>query len=312
VRVQHHHAHVAAVAAEHGLSGPVLGIARDGMGLGSDQALWGGEVLVVDGARMKRLACLPRFRLPGGDRAACEPWRCALGLLFAADPELARTYGSRRLDPKRLDALLQALARGFNAPVTSRAGRLFDAVAALAGFVGAIAFEGQAAMNLEFAASGAKDVEPYPLELEELPVSPESQGSSLPAFVQALCEDVATGMPVAEVSSRFHAALTAAAVRAAARAGLPRVVLSGGCFQNRLLVSGLVQALEAAGHRVFLAGQIPCNDGGISAGQASVAGVRFESSNFDSRFWASPHSLQGHSAKRWLEPVTSTSVDPIS
>ena len=273
-RVQHHHAHIAAATAEHGLSGPVLGIAWDGTGLGTDQTIWGGEVLLVDGAHLQRVACLPQFRLPGGDKAAREPWRSALGLLFSVDPQLARAHAANWLEPQQLETLLGALGRGVSSPVTSSVGRLFDAIAALAGHPERIDYEGQAAMRLEFAAHGASASAPYPLEL-----LPPPDGAAAPAagglqpLVECVLKDVAARVPVAEISSRFHAGLIAAAVRAAARAGVERVVLSGGCFQNRLLCSGLLQALEAAGHRVFLPGQVPCNDGGISAGQAHVASL---------------------------------------
>ena len=272
VRVQHHHAHIAGVAAEHGVSGPVLGLAWDGTGLGRDGTAWGGEVLIVDGALMQRFARLPTFRLPGGDRAAREPWRSALGVLFAADPRLAHEHAHGWVDEAGLEMLLGSLGRGLNAPVTSSVGRLFDAVAALTGRPERIAFEGQAAMQLEFAARGTTAHGAYPLAFELLGLDGEvSEPQSLAPFTQALLSDVTRRLPRCEIAAKFHAALVDAAARVAARAEMARVVLSGGCFQNQRLLVALTQALEARGHRVYSAHQVPPNDGGIAAGQAVVA-----------------------------------------
>jgi hydrogenase maturation protein HypF len=272
VRVQHHHAHIAGVAAEHGLSGPVLGLAWDGTGLGSDGTSWGGEVLRVDGAKVQRLARLPSFRLPGGDRAAREPWRSALGLLFAVDPLLVRQHARGWCDEKGLETLLALLGRGSNAPVTSSIGRLFDAVAALSGRPERIAFEGQAAMQLEFAARHHSRPAAYPLDFELLTASGEvARAQSLAPLTHALLQDVARGRSLPEIAGKFHVALVEAAVRVADQSELGRVVLSGGCFQNQLLVTALTRALEARGHSVFNAQRVPANDGGIAAGQLAVA-----------------------------------------
>ena len=152
VRVQHHHAHVAACMAEHGLQGPVLGFSWDGTGYGPDGTVWGGEMLVCEGAEYRRAAHLRTFALPGGDRALREPRRSALGLLFEIFGEQARQYAAEWFRPEEIDTLLSMLTRGVNSPRTSSMGRLFDAVAAICGLPPVISFEGQAAMSLEFAA----------------------------------------------------------------------------------------------------------------------------------------------------------------
>ncbi|HEY4157913.1 MAG TPA: carbamoyltransferase HypF, partial [Polyangiaceae bacterium] len=281
LRVQHHHAHVAAVIAEHGIAGPVLGFAWDGIGLGSDGTIWGGEALIVERARARRVAHLPAFRLPGGDSAAREPWRSALGLLHAIDPALAREHGQRWLPAKSLALALQALERGVNAPLSSSVGRLFDAVSALAGSFERVNFEGQAAIALELAAGAHADDEPYPLDFAWLGSSEPSTATGqapqahdahgLAPFTRALLDDVARGTDLPRIARRLHAALVAAAVRVASKVGLHNVALTGGCFQNGLLSAELTRALEARGHTVYGAAQVPCNDGGISAGQAAIA-----------------------------------------
>jgi hydrogenase maturation protein HypF len=272
-RVQHHHAHNAGVVAEHGLVGPVLGLAWDGTGHGSDGSVWGGEALLVEGARCERVARLPRFPLPGGDRAAREPWRSALGLLCSVDPsgELARRHGRAWVEAPALETLLTAVQRGVNAPSCSSVGRLFDAVAALAGRAERIAFEGQAAMQLEVAARRDAGHAAHPFDFELLSGGTSTSTASLASLVDAIVSDVREGCAFGVIAGKFQRGLVAAAVRLAARLQVARVVLSGGCFQNALLLHALTAALEAAGHRVYLPRQIPPNDGGIAAGQAAVA-----------------------------------------
>jgi hydrogenase maturation protein HypF len=267
VRVQHHHAHVAAAMAEHGLSGPVLGLAWDGAGLGPDGVVWGGEALVVDRTSVRRVAHLRPFRLPGGERAMREPRRAALGLayeLFGHDA--AAVLPAAALGPGETHVLLAMLARGVHAPWTTSMGRLFDAVAALARIRQVAGFEGQAAMDVEFAAGGI-EAEPYPLPL----------GDGDPAIadwaplVHGLLADRAHGAPPARLAARFHAALPALALAIAERTGLPHVVLSGGCFQNRRLACTVRERLERRGFAVFVPQRYPPNDGGLSLGQARVA-----------------------------------------
>jgi hydrogenase maturation protein HypF len=268
-RVQHHHAHVAACMAEHGLGGPVLGLAWDGAGLGPDGTLWGGEALIVDGAGCERVAHLRPFRLPGGERAMREPRRAALGLVHAlcADDAAGRVPG---FVPAEARVLLGMLARGLNAPVTTAVGRLFDAVAALVGVRTEAGFEGQAAMALEYAADGVDDAPPYPLPL----------GPGRPAvadwepLVRGLLADRDRGVPARVIAGRFHAALVDLAEAMALRAGVAAVVLAGGCFQNRRLTRAIHARLVARGFAVYLSARYPPNDGAIALGQVVVAAWR--------------------------------------
>jgi hydrogenase maturation protein HypF len=271
VRVQHHHAHVAAVMAEHGLYEPVLGIAWDGTGLGSDGGAWGGEFLLVDVLGARRFAHLSSFRLPGGDAAARAPWRSALGLLGCAAPESVAAFGERWLAPDELERLLAALDRGVNAPITTSVGRLFDGVAALLDLRRRSSFEGQAAMELEFLASSEPaGAPPYALPLVDGPYA--LVGDVRPLVCEVLAE-LGRGTPKARIAARFHATLVEFAVDIATRAEREHVVLSGGCFQNRLLRTALAGALRDRGHYVAVARDVPCNDGGISAGQAYVVAL---------------------------------------
>jgi len=298
LRVQHHHAHVAAVMAEHGLGGEVLGVAFDGAGLGSDGTLWGGEFLLASRQRFRRVAWLRPFPLPGGEQAAREPRRAALGVLqarFGADLDglalQAFTAGERR-------TLLSAVERGINAPLTSSVGRLFDAVAALAGLCQRMSFEGQAALALQTAAEAAPPQAPYPLPL--VAVDPDAIGFSvIPAqagiqhpiqagatafegdgargliadwqpLLDALLADRASGVPTPRIAGRFHAALAALVVSVATQVGARRVVLAGGCFQNRLLLELTTARLANAGVAVFWPQRAPPGDGGLALGQVAV------------------------------------------
>lgn len=266
VRVQHHHAHGAACAAEQGLKGPVLALAWDGTGLGADGTLWGGEALRIHGAGCERVGHLAPFPLPGGEAAVREPRRSACGLLWAtrgaaAPPrELAAAFAGPDWD------LLQAmLARGLQSPFTSSIGRLFDAVAALAGLQVRRGFEGQAAMALEYAA-GERSEPPYAWRFE-------GGVADAGPLVEEVLVDLARGAGPPLIAARFHASLAELALGWARQADLPDVVLSGGCFQNARLTA-LVQArLGAAGFRVHRHRVFPPNDGSISLGQAVVAAL---------------------------------------
>jgi hydrogenase maturation protein HypF len=277
VRVQHHHAHIAACVAEHALAGPVLGLAWDGSGLGTDGTVWGGEALVVDGAAFSRVAHIRPFSLPGGERAIREPRRSAAGLLYEVfGREMhehlspVRRRAGRRFghSPETSDRLLTTmLARSVNTPRTTSIGRLFDAVAALTGVRTRATFEGQAAMELESAAEGVDTEIAYPFPLRDgLPAVADWE-----PLVHALLADVRAGVSADTVSARFHNALVDLADAIAARAGLARVVLSGGCFQNLRLAASIRQRLSARGFEVYTPALYPPNDGGISLGQAYVA-----------------------------------------
>jgi hydrogenase maturation protein HypF len=274
IPVQHHHAHVAAIACEHLLDVPALGIAWDGTGLGSDGSIWGSEFLTFHGAAVIRRGCLRPYRLPGGDGAARAPWRSAMGMLAAVDPAIAERFGLRWRSEVDVKILLDAAERGINAPASTSMGRFFDAVAAIVGFRSHCTFEGQAAMELEFAARNAAPEDPYPFPIDD---GDPVLGDWRP-LLRAVGLDVDRRCPPGAIAARFHASLVSFAVRLAERAQHEHVVLSGGCFQNRLLATSLEAELCARGHRVLGAGQVPCNDGGISVGQAGVAAARLSAS----------------------------------
>jgi hydrogenase maturation protein HypF len=269
IPVQHHHAHAAAVMAEHDLGGPVLALVWDGAGLGDDGTLWGGEALIVERDRFRRAAWLRPFPLPGGPRAIREPVLSLAGLAAAAFGEGAPAWlASCGIAGPEIARALSVAARPALAPRTSSVGRLFDGVAALLDLRRRAGYEGAAAMQLQDAAEpAAAGVEPYPLPLRgaELDFAP---------LLGALAAERAAGAPAGRMAARFHETLAAAAAAVArAHPGLP-VVLGGGCFQNRLLSARVRAHLEAAGRVVHAPVQLPANDGALSLGQAAVAAWR--------------------------------------
>ena len=277
VAVQHHHAHVAAVLAEHGLAGPVVGIALDGTGYGADGEIWGGEILVADLGGFTRAAHLPYVPLLGGELAVRENWRMGLAWLhrlFGRDLFNLPLPFLSAIDRRRASLLLDALESGIPWPRTSSCGRLFDAIAALSGLRLRMSFEGQAPMELEGAAEswGKASIEPYPVSLNsstEIPVD---------GIVRLAVEEVAGGASPGEVAARFHARLaTVLAAKAATIAReqeLRQVALGGGCFQNRILLTRVCEALRAESFEVLLPEEVPAGDGGIALGQAAVAAAR--------------------------------------
>ena len=279
VRVQHHHAHVAACMAEHRLEGPVLGFSWDGTGYGPDGTVWGGEVLECTGAEFRRVAHLRTFPLPGGDRAVREPRRSALGLLFEMTGEQARQYAEAWFAPAELETLLAMLRRPGLCPRTSSMGRLFDAVAAICGLPAVISFEGEAAMRLEFAADECGEAT-YPLPVTAAsPPLPMGEGRGdggtvvvdWEPMVRAILADRAAGATVGKIAGQFHRTLAEMAATVASRWRRGPIVLSGGCFQNALLARCVRRRLAGSGLPVFTHGEVPPNDGGIALGQAWVA-----------------------------------------
>lgn len=288
IGVQHHHAHLAAGLAEHGLDGrEALGLTWDGTGWGPDGTVWGGEALVGHAAAFSRLARLRPFRLPGGEAAVREPRRVAFALLtdlcgpevVAASelPPLAElAEGERRL-------LARLVASGLHAPWTSSLGRLFDGVAALCGLPGKVSFEGEAAIALEHLAD-PDERGTYPLPLLPAPAPAPLAPAQLPRaelleldwrpLLAALLADLARGRPGATIAARFHNAMADAALALAQAADRELVVLSGGCFQNRLLAERVAGRLRGAGFTPLLHRQVPANDGGIALGQVAVAAAR--------------------------------------
>jgi len=282
--VQHHVAHVLSCIAEHQVALPALGVAWDGTGHGTDGTVWGGEFFLVTGGGVRRVAHLRPFRLPGGDAAAKEPRRAALGLLFemfgGAAFERKDLASVAAFSPCELSALGTMLKRGVNSPLASSIGRLFDAVASLAGLRQRMRHEGQAAMELEFALDGVETNGRYPLPISnsQLPnpgnsVGDEKLGMILDWFplVAALLSDVAQGVPVGIISAKFHNALAEAVVAFGKIFGEPRVVLSGGCFQNRYLTERVVGRLRAEKFLPYWHQRVPANDGGIALGQIFAA-----------------------------------------
>ncbi|MBU2503332.1 carbamoyltransferase HypF [bacterium] len=283
VGVQHHHAHLAAVLAEHGRPGPAVGLILDGTGFGTDGTIWGGEILLGDCRNFRRLAHLETVPLPGGDTAVRQPWRTAVGYLRAAfGPDRTAWPDLPFLRKHPVDAVMEALDRGLNCPVTSSCGRLFDAVAALTGRWPEAAYEAQAAIEW-MALTTAKEVHaavPYPSALDD-PVVPPGDPFVIPVrpLVRSCAGDLAAGVPAAVVSARFHRTLidllAAATAAACADAGLTEVVLAGGALQNEILLDGLLEALGRRGLACLRPVQVPPNDGAVALGQAVVARARF-------------------------------------
>ncbi len=270
VGVQHHHAHIAACLADNGEAGPVLGVALDGLGYGTDGTIWGGELLVADLTSARRAGHLAAVPLPGGTAAIRQPWRMAVSYLDAAFDTMPEGLGVLRRNQSWRS--VRSIARaGTNSPPTSSAGRLFDAVSALLGLRDTINYEGQAAV-----------------ELEQL-ADPHERGGYLATvtddtvvvgadLVRAAAEDLLAGVAPPVIAARFHNGVVDAVVRACLSlrddTGLADVALSGGVFQNLLLLTRVVDRLSVNGFRVLTHSRVPTNDGGISLGQAAVAAAR--------------------------------------
>ncbi len=284
VPVQHHHAHVASCMAEHQLDGEVLGIAWDGAGYGGDGQVWGGEFLIASYRQFTRFASLKPFRLLGGEAAMKEPGRSAAAVLWELMGEemLTLSLSSWKVTDNQRAQLASVLRSGVASPWTTSIGRLFDAVASLTGLCHQASFEGQAAMAVQFAAeqaveAGGVTVEGYPMDLVPSHSSDTQWMIDWRPMVTAILDDLRRGISPELIAGRFHMGLAEATVRVAQAAGLPRVALTGGCFQNRLLLSLVRQQLEAAVFTVYSHALVPPNDGGLSLGQAVVAAHQLKS-----------------------------------
>ncbi|NTU81355.1 MAG: carbamoyltransferase HypF, partial [Chloroflexales bacterium] len=283
IGVQHHHAHIASVLAEHGLAGPVIGVAADGSGYGADGAVWGCEVLRADLRGYERLAHLAYVPLPGGERAVRQPWRVAAALLAQAygegfldlDIPFVREHGSSgRPLAARWRPLAQMIARQLNSPPTSSLGRLFDAVAALLRLRDEVSYEGQAAIELEQIAAPGDGAYPFtitagaPMALDVAPL------------IRAIVDDIRRAVPPPLIAGRFHRTIVELLAEACLQARLitclDQVALSGGVFQNRTLLTALVARLEELRFRVYLNRRVPPNDGGLSLGQAAIAAATLD------------------------------------
>jgi len=266
--VQHHHAHIASCLADNAEAGPVIGVAFDGTGYGPDGTIWGGEFLLADLETAERGGHLAPVPMPGGAAAIRQPWRMAAAYLGRDDLDVARRHQDRWA------AVVAMAAKGVNSPLTSSAGRLFDAAAALLGVRDAINYEGQAAIELEQLADPAED-RAYPAAVEAGAGPFKICGADL---LHAIIDDLTNRVPAPVIAARFHhgvaALIEAGCLRMRDRHGLGTVALSGGVFQNALLLHAAAGRLEARGFRVLVHSRVPCNDGGISLGQAVVAAAR--------------------------------------
>jgi hydrogenase maturation protein HypF len=271
-RVQHHWAHVLSCLADNGLEPPVLGVAWDGTGYGIDGTIWGGEFLAsgADINSFERVAHLRPFRLPGGEAAVKQPYRSALGLLFEMSGrdllEHHHLPSLREYPSAHLPLLLTMMEKGVNSPRTSSMGRLFDAVASLIGLRQKVSFEGQAAMELEYAVEPqVEDAYPFSRQL-----GPPNILDWQP-MIEQIIVDFAQGVPPGVIAAKFHHTLAAMVVAIAREQCLPHVVLTGGCFQNRTLLELCVRRLRAQGFEPYWHRRVPPNDGGIALGQIIAA-----------------------------------------
>ena len=278
--VQHHHAHIAAVMGEHGVIGPVIGLAFDGTGYGDDGAVWGGEVLVADLQGYRRVSHLRYAPLPGGDRAVRYPWRTALGYASLdrwMSASLALAF--QGVDPQELDLARRQLEANLNSPLASSMGRLFDAAAAVLGVRRASYYEGQAAIELE-ALAGRRVAAERPCLIEEDPTSPGSWIIDPLPLLGILGLRRQRGEDVADLAADFHASVAWAATqvvdRVAEATGITTVALGGGVFQNARLLGSMIERLQEMGLRVLVPRALGPNDGAISYGQAAIAAARLQ------------------------------------
>jgi hydrogenase maturation protein HypF len=289
IGVQHHHAHIASCMAENHLHGSVIGIALDGTGYGTDGAIWGGEILACDALYFTRATHLAYTPMPGGEAAIHNPWRMALSYLwqeFGAGMMDLRLPFLRAINPNLIDLNLRMLKRRINAPLTSSCGRLFDAVAAIAGLRLEVSYEAQAAIELEMCLNRDKQAVPYQFEIFSTGEQFEIRYSS---FLRQLVRDVLDEVSPGVISRKFHDglahALTSAAVAVREKFRLEQICLSGGTFQNAYFAAMLQDLLRQRGFEVFTHSEVPCGDGGLSMGQALIAAAILEQPSKRSLPW---------------------------
>jgi hydrogenase maturation protein HypF len=280
IGIQHHHAHIASVLAEHGLTGPVIGVAADGTGYGLDGTIWGGEILLADLIDFERHMHLRPIPLPGGEQAIRQPWRVAAAYLQQsfgdAFLELDIPF-VQHLDRSRWYTLSQIIQRNINSPLTSSMGRLFDGVASLIGLRNISHYEGQAAIELETLAHSAQEEAQekcYPFDIDK-------RGAiDTTPLIRAIVSDIQQRTSPAQIAARFHRSVVEMLVMACLmireQSGLQIVALSGGVFQNRLLLQQLLERLSTHAFQVYTNGRVPPNDGGISLGQLAIASARLQ------------------------------------
>jgi len=275
IQVQHHYAHILSCMAENQLSGDIFGISWDGTGYGADKTIWGGEFLNVTDDGFIRMGHLRTFHLPGGEKAITEPRRVAIGLLYEiyGDKlfEMTTLAPVKSLAGDEKSVIAEMLRKNLNSPVTSSAGRLFDAVSSLLGIRQITRYEGQAAMELEFAIGKNKCEESYPFEIKP------GGGINIvdwEQIVRSIINDIKDNVAVGLISIRFHNTMAEIMVEMARKAGVERVALSGGCFQNKYLTECAIERLKNAGFRPYSHQRIPPNDGGIALGQIAAVSCR--------------------------------------
>jgi hydrogenase maturation protein HypF len=277
--VQHHHAHMASCMAENGLIAPVIGVTFDGTGFGTDGTVWGGEFLVGDYRHFRRVAHLRCVGMPGGEQAVRQPWRMAVAHL--SDAGVGPSVLKERVPPMALRTVAKMLEKGFNTPQTSSAGRLFDAVATLAGVRESVGYDGQAAVELEWLATEAAPEEGYPFEVLETSVGNPSEATLIVdtrPLIRAVAADAARPTESARIARRFHSAvveiIAVVCGRLRATTSHGTVVLSGGVFLNALITGEVSARLAGAGFQVYRHRMVPPNDGGLSLGQIAIAAAR--------------------------------------
>lgn len=270
--IQHHHAHIASCLAEHGLDEPVIGVAFDGVGYGDDGHIWGGEFLICGLDNYQRYTHFDYVPMPGGDRATEEPWRMAVSYLY-------RTFGRtfmeldlpflRHIPSEILELVLAAIEQRINCPLTSSAGRLFDAVSALTGLCTVAGFHAEAPMRLEAATDG---------QIKEYYEVVMDQTIHFESMIEAMVKDMVKGISSSVISAKFHNTVVESSLQVVTRmrsdSAIHKVALSGGSFQNRFLLSRLENRLHQNGFEVYSNRRVPANDGGIALGQLAVAAKR--------------------------------------
>jgi hydrogenase maturation protein HypF len=280
VGVQHHFAHLAGCLAENGEEGPAIGLSFDGLGYGTDGALWGGEFLVGDFRSFRRKAHFEYLPVPGGEAAIRHPWRMALSYVYCllgkerllkVLPRFAQAVQQSGPGEEKIRIILQQIDRRMNCPPTSSCGRLFDGVSALLGLCPSISFEGQAAMELEMIADEHENgIYGFFTDREG-----DKEVIRLGPLMDGVLRDLESGVPLSRISGKFHNTLVKIGVTLCRKirdeGGPEKVALSGGVFQNRLLLERMKSSLESSGFKVLVHRQVPCNDGGLSLGQAVIA-----------------------------------------
>ncbi len=273
IGVQHHYAHILSCMAENEIEAPALGVSWDGTGLGTDNTTWGGEFLRIDPKSFARIAHLRHFRLPGGEKAIVEPRRAALGLLYEiySDDldEISDLPSVKAFNVEELAIIFKMLSQGLNSPVTSSAGRLFDAVSSIIGLRQVMRYEGQAAMELEFAVRGIDTEDEYPFDIrskDDMFIIDWEQ------LIRHIIDDYKKGLAAGIISAKFHNSLVEMIIGIARRSNEEKIVLSGGCFQNKYLLERTITRLTDEGFRPYWHQRIPPNDGGIALGQVMAAG----------------------------------------